>query len=210
MVPFLDRYPVKKDDEEKEVAAAYKIPVLPLAMVLGAIFLFQAGNNGLFAFIIGLGKTSGLELNFVTLTLAASGWIGILGALIVIVIHTRFGRTVPLTVAILGTIFATWLLHYSSNGMFFLVANCIIGITWAFVMSYLLGLVSEFDKAGQMAALGGFASKMGLASAPLAGGIMLGEDNYALLINVAIIALALSMAAALIPAKMQDALSSSE
>jgi predicted MFS family arabinose efflux permease len=210
MVPFLDQYPVRTDDEEKKVTAAYKIPVVPLALVLAAIFLFQSGNNGLFAFIIGLGKTSGLGLNFITLTLAAAGWIGILGALIVIVIHTRFGRTLPLTAAILATILATWLLHYSSNGMIFLVANCIIGITWAFVMSYLLGLVSAFDKAGQMAALGGFASKMGLASGPLAGGIMLVEDNYALLINVAIIALALCLGAALVPAKMQDELSSGE
>jgi predicted MFS family arabinose efflux permease len=71
-------------------------------------------------------------------------------------------------------------------------------------MSYLLGLVSEFDKAGQMAALGGFASKMGLASGPLAGGYLLADDNYEIVINVAIIALALSMAAALIPAKVQD------
>jgi len=210
MMPFLDKYPLGQDSQKRKSASADRIRFVPLALVLAAIFLFQFGNNGLFAFIIGLGKTADLELNFITMTLAASGWIGIFGAVIVIVIHTRFGRTVPLTVAMLATILATWLLHYSGSGALFLLANCIIGITWAFVMSYLLGLVSEFDRAGQMAALGGFASKMGLASGPLASGTLLGADNYSLLINVAIIALALSMAATLIPAKIQDNLSSGD
>jgi len=204
MLPFLSQYPVKDAPKKTAAESSEKVRIIPLSMVLLGIFLFQAGNNGLFAFIIGLGKTSGLSLEFITRTLAFAGWIGILGALIVIALHTRFGRTVPLAIAMLATVFATWLLHYSSSGTIFLVANCIVGITWAFVMSYLLGLVSEFDKAGQMAALGGFASKMGLASGPLAGGYLLGDNNYSLIINVAVIALALSMAASLIPAKVQD------
>jgi len=210
MVPFLSQYPVNDAPEKTEAESSEKVRIIPLLMVLLGIFLFQAGNNGLFAFIIGLGKTSGLSLEFITTTLAFAGWIGILGALFVIALHTRFGRTVPLAIAMLATIFATWLLHYSSSGTIFLIANCIVGITWAFVMSYLLGLVSEFDKAGQMAALGGFASKMGLASGPLAGGYLLGDNNYALIINVAVITLALSLAASLIPARVQDVRSVSE
>jgi predicted MFS family arabinose efflux permease len=204
MLPFLGEYPIKPARHKSDPESASPVLLIPLLLVLAGIFLFQAGNNGLFAFIIGLGKTSGLSLEYITTTLAVSGWIGILGALIVIAIHTRFGRTVPLAIAMITTILATWLLHYSSSAVLFLLANCVIGITWAFVMSYLLGLVSEFDKAGQMAALGGFASKMGLASGPLAGGYLLGENNYMLVINVAVIVLALSMAATLIPAKVQD------
>jgi len=202
MLPFLGDYPIRQAHRKADAGSA--VMLVPLVMVLVAIFLFQAGNNGLFAFIIGLGKTSGLSLEFITVTLAVSGWIGIVGALIVIAMHTRFGRTVPLTIAMIATLLATWVLHYSSSGALFVLANCVIGVAWAFVMSYLLGLVSEFDKAGQMAALGGFASKMGLASGPLAGGYLLGDNNYGLVINVAIIALALSMVAVLIPAKVQD------
>jgi len=71
-------------------------------------------------------------------------------------------------------------------------------------MSYLLGLVSAFDETGQMAALGGFASKLGLASGPLAGGLLLGDDNYGLLINLAVIALVLSTIASVIPARLKD------
>ena len=55
-----------------------------------------------------------------------------------------------------------------------------------------------------MAALGGFASKLGLASGPLAGGLLLGDNNYGLLINLAVIALALSTIASVIPARLKD------
>ncbi len=203
MVPFLDDYPGIVD-EGPRVKAGRPIPWLPVLLVLASLFLFQSSNNGLFAFIIGLGRVSGLDLNFITLSLAAAGWIGLLGAGLVVVLYTRFGRTLPLAAAMLVTVAATWALHFSGSGAVFLVANCVIGITWAFVMSYLLGLASAFDRTGQMAALGGFASKMGLASGPLAAGLLLGDDNYALLINFACIGLGLSMLASLIPARIKD------
>lgn len=204
MLPFLDRYEVTA--EQKRINAAPKAPValLPIALVLVALFLFQASNNGLFAFIIGLGKVAGLELNFITLSLAVAGWIGLLGAGLVIVLHTRYGRTLPLASAMLLTMAATWALHFSGSSLIFLLANCVIGVTWAFVMSYLLGLVAAFDRTGQMAALGGFASKMGLASGPLAAGLLLRNDDYTLLINLSVAGLALCTAACLIPARLKD------
>jgi len=204
MLPFLDQYPVDHEEQRAHREASGRVPLVPVVLVLMSIFLFQAGNNGLFAFIIGLGKTSGLSLEFITGTLAAGGWIGLLGALLVIVIYTRYGRTIPLAIAMLATVGATWILHYSSNGSVYLVANVVVGITWAFVMSYLLGLAAAFDRTGQMAALGGFASKMGLASGPLVGGLLLGDDNYALIINIAVVALIFSMIASVIPAIHQD------
>jgi DHA1 family inner membrane transport protein len=204
MVPFLDRYEVTKAQQKVHDAPKAALPLVPIALVLASLFLFQASNNGLFAFIIGLGKVSGLGLNFITMSLAAGAWIGLLGAGLVIVFHTRYGRTVPLAVAMLMTMAATWALHYSESGTVYLLANCVIGVTWAFVMSYLLGLVAAFDQTGQMAALGGFASKMGLATGPMVGGMLLGDNNYALIINLAVIGLALSAVASLIPARLKD------
>ncbi|MDT8320185.1 MAG: MFS transporter [Xanthomonadales bacterium] len=204
MVPFLGAYPANPEASPVANPAARKSVLLPIGLVLASIFLFQAANNGLFAFIIGLGKFEELELNFITVTLALAGWIGLAGAGLVIVFYTRYGRTVPLAAAMIVTIAATWALHYSESGTVYLLANCAVGITWAFCMSYLLGLVSAFDTTGQMAALGGFASKLGLASGPLAGGLLLGDGNYGLLINLAVAALVLSTIASVIPARLKD------
>jgi len=202
MLPFLPRYPVA--DPLAPGSARAPIAVGPLALVLASIFLFQAANMGLFAFIIGLGRSAGLELPFITNTLAASGWIGIIGPIIVIAVYTRFGRLTPLLAAMILTVIGNWALHFSENPQVFLIANCAIGITWAFIMPYLLGLTAEFDKAGQMAALGGFASKMGLATGPFAAGLLLGDDNYARLINIAVLALMLSLVASILPALKGD------
>lgn len=205
MLPLLDRYPVRVGTAGESGAARDGIAVFPLVLTLLAIFLFQAANMGLFAFIIGLGRNAGLTLDFITFVLALSGWIGILGALLVIVLYTRFGRVLPLSAAILLTIAGVFALHYSGNKILFLVANCGMGITWAFVIPYLLGLAAEFDKTGRMAALGGFASKAGLASGPMAAGLLLGDvERYALVINLGMLALAASLAAGLLPALRQD------
>lgn len=204
MLPFLSDYSIEKGKPDSAVKAAEKIAVVPLSLTLLAIFLFQAGNMGLFAFIIGLGKSYDLGLEFITTTLAASGWIGIVGALIVIALYTKFGRFRPLVVAMLLTVVGIWVLHFSASRTVFLAANCAMGITWAFVIPYLLGLCAEFDKAGRMAALGGFASKMGLASGPLVAGQLLRGDDYALMINVAAVVVAISMVASMLPAIVQD------
>lgn len=207
MVPFLAEYRLPHAGDGTTGKPVPKIAVFPLVLTLLAIFLFQAANMGLFAFIIGLAQQASLELGFITWTLALSGWVGIVGALLVVALHTRYGRTRPLAIALVLTILGFWALHFSSNATLFLVANCAMGITWAFVIPYLLGLAAEFDRTGQMAALGGFASKMGLASGPLVGGLLLGPaDNYGLLINVGIAVLLASMVAGVLPAMRQDAI----
>jgi len=206
MLPFLDRYPTAAPNRTDAAGPGGRGgAVLPIALVFLAIFLFQAANMGLFAFIIGLGREAGLTLELITFVLAVSAWVGILGALVVIVLYTRYGRALPLSVAMALTIAGFLALHHAEVQGLFLAANCATGITWAFVIAYLLGLAAEFDRTGQMAALGGFASKMGLASGPLAAGMLLGDGGrYALLINLGAVALVLSLLACLPPAIRQD------
>ena len=55
-----------------------------------------------------------------------------------------------------------------------------------------------------MAAMGGFASKMGLASGPAIAALLLGESNYPLIIWMAVAGLILSLLVVVLPARMQD------
>jgi predicted MFS family arabinose efflux permease len=204
MVPFLADYPARAPRSAAD-GPSPGIAKLPLALTLLSIFLFQAANMGLFAFIIGLAKSASLELGFITWTLALSGWIGVAGALLVVAMHTRFGRTMPLAIALAITIAGFYALHYSELAAVFLIANCIMGVTWAFIIPYLLGLAAAFDYTGQVAALGGFASKMGLASGPLVAGWLLGDgDDYSKLIGAGIAGLLLCAVAGIFPALRQD------
>jgi predicted MFS family arabinose efflux permease len=203
MVPFLTDYPVEIVSKPS-IAAEQGIRRRPLALSLLATFLFQGGNMAVYAYVIGLGQAAGLSMEFISPTLAAAAWIGIVGSGLVIVLPTRLGRTLPLGAAILVTAAATWALHFSDVDFVYIVANCLVGITWAFGIPYLLGMCSEFDKAGQMAALGGFASKMGLASGPMVAALVVGANDYSLVVNLGALALVLCFFAALVPMRLLD------
>lgn len=202
MLPFLQHYPVAAIDPLAELPA--KVRRLPLYLNLSAIFLFQAANMGLFAYVIGLGKAEGLSIEFMTPALASASWVALLGSLLVILVGTKFGRTVPLLGAIMFTALCTWALVHSEIASVYLIANVVIGITWAFTLPYMFGICSELDKAGQLAALGGFASKMGLASGPMVAALVLGDDNYQLMIYLATAGLVLCAMAVYLPAKILD------
>jgi len=202
MLPFLPAYEVKPQGLGKD--GPQVIRWLPLAMTLFAVFLFQAANMGLYAFIIGLGEFYGLTQDYITNVLGISAWLGLVGAGLVILISDRFGYFKTLIVGIGLTLVANWALMYSDIPLVFLAANALVGITWAYSISYLLGLASRFDSTGQMAALGGFASKMGLASGPAVAAMIMGETNYQLIIWVAVGALLLATMTIILPSLSQD------
>lgn len=181
-----------------------KVAKGPLALALLALLLFQGANMGLYAFIIDLGRHFGNGPDFISTVLLVSAWIGIAGALLAAGMSTRFGRTWPVLLAATATALLTWLLLASAMPWAYALSNLGIGITWALVVPYLFGMSAELDRSGQAAALAGLASKLGLASGPLAAGFLLGDGSYTLLIHLSAAALVLSALAALVPARWLD------
>jgi len=207
MLPFLPDYAISTeqnaDKRERDAGIQWGL----LSLTLATIFLLQAANMGLFAFIIGLGEFYKLEMGFISTTLGIANWLGLAGAGLVIAIGSRFGYLKSLLAGIGFTAVGIWALLYSDIPWIWVVSNCLIGITWGFTISYLLGLASRFDSSGQMAALGGFASKMGLASGPVVTAMLLGEDNYELIVMVATVVMVLSAITIWMPAMRQDKVS---
>lgn len=201
MLLFLPAYPLVAADPTKAKASIYYRPLL--AAIL-AIFMFQAANMALYAYIIELGEQAGLSLAIISPALGVSAWLGLLGSVLVIWLSTRIGRALPVFISILFTAIATYALHYSASASIFWLANLAVGVTWAFSIAYLLGVCAEFDKAGQMAALGGFASKMGLASGPLFAALIIDGGSYSGLINIAVVLLVLAAIVALYPCRLLD------
>ncbi len=204
MVPFLADYPADRTAKDQSAPSETRIRWLPLSATLIAIFLFQAGNMAPAAYIFALGRAYDLDTNFISAAVGWATWIGIAGCLFVIVLGIKFGRWKLMALAMALTLVGTLAFHLSRDPMVFLVANIGTSITWSFVISYLLGMSAAFDRAGRTAAMAGFASKMGLASGPFFGGLLIGDGSYALLINVSTIVLLLSTIAMLAPAALLD------
>lgn len=99
---------------------------------------------------------------------------------------------------------------WSSSEPIYFIVNVGTAITWSFVIPYLFGKISRLDPSGRLAASGGFVSKSGLATGPLAAGLILRSGTFDSLIWVAIVTMALSAAAALFAASQVDQLERSK
>ena len=204
MLQFLPDYPVKTPVPRVPGAAPDKLQLRPLLLALFSVFFFQAGNMGLFAFIIGLGKHHGLEVAFISETLGIANWFATLGAVLVIVLSTRFGIFKPIIAGMLLTLVGTYAFNYCDVKWIWIAANIGTGIMWNFVISHLLGMCARFDQTGQTAVWGGFASKMGLASGPMLFSFIVGTGNYSALIATALVLLAFATFASALPAWALD------
>tara|TARA_B100000212_G_scaffold95441_1_gene70178 strand:- start:1587 stop:2744 length:1158 start_codon:yes stop_codon:yes gene_type:complete len=162
-----------------------------LAICLVSLFLFQASNMGVADFAFELGKDIDLTNNEISNLLTIANIISISGGAFAYLIATRYGRTLPLLIGFLTASLFTYLLNFSENITIYFIANSVTGITWGFVIPYLLGLAATFDKYGQMAALAGFVSKIGLASGPLIASFLILDYGFSAIINLATIGLIL-------------------
>lgn len=176
----------------------------PLLATLGALFLFQAANMALFAFIIPLGRAYGLSLPFIDNALGAANWISAAGSVAAMWTGERFGRRLPLLAAAVAAVLGTIAFLWSALPVVFMLANVITGIAWSFTVPYLFAMCAKFDGAGRAATFGGFCSKLGLASGPLAAAWLVGADHYAFLIALATGALVLCAVLAFPPAARLD------
>ena len=202
---------IPRFDDARPVDAQARATLSPMArgtavLVLLALFLFQGGNMALGAFIIRLGEHFHLGRDFIGQALGWATWIGAAGAGLVIFMGARFGRLRPLLVAMLLTLAGTAGFFWSGSQPVFFIANIGTAITWSFVVPYLFGMLSRLDTSGRLATLGGFVSKLGLASGPMLAGRLLADDDFPFLIAVAIVALAVSGVAMLAAARRIDRL----
>ena len=156
-----------------------------LSICLISLFLFQASNMGVADFAFELGKDINLSNNEISNLLTIANIISISGGALAYLIATKYGRTLPLLFGFLIASLFTYLLNFSENISIYFIANTVTGITWGFVIPYLLGLAATFDKYGQMAALAGFVSKVGLASGPLIASFLIIDYGFSTIINSA-------------------------
>lgn len=205
MIPFLSAYPLPGSVARGESKSAKKIRIFPLGLTLISLFLFQAGNMALFAFIFGLGGHYGLDIDFMSPTIGMANIVSIGGALLAAWAGVRFRLVKPLTAALTCSALGTLIFLFSDSQPIYLLANCVTGVAWAFCVPYFLTMSARFDEAGQMAALGGFASKMGLASGPAVAGYVLATDSsYPGLILMVATVIAVCACIAWVPAHNLD------
>ncbi len=177
----------------------------PLLLALGGLFLFQLTKMSLYSYLFGYGHALGLSIAFLSGVVGAAAWLGSLGSLTVVALGLRYGRSRPLALMVLLAVAAylAFLLGGAIAAVFAL-AEIGVAMVWAFVAPYLFGMCAAFDAKGQMAAWSSFSSKLGMASGPALGGLVLAETHYDRLLWLAIAGIIASGLCVAWPARVLD------
>lgn len=159
---------------------------------LAAVFLFQAASMGITAFVFNIGRKQGLPIEFVSTQAGLAHIVAAGGALLV------FGKRGSMLIIAAGIVMAIAArsLFLGSDALTFAIAISGAAATHAFVLPYLLGLCASFDQRGRLTTFAGFISKLGLASGPALGALLIGGGEYGRLVTVALVGLAAAGCAA--------------
>jgi MFS transporter, DHA1 family, inner membrane transport protein len=200
-VLLLPEYPPRAT--EKIVPAA-RMRGLRLCALVG-VLLFQVGIMMVNAFAVSLGQAGGLSLDYVSASLSATGFAGLLGSVIAMFMPAHWGLTRPLVVGMLLAAGSLAALFHVGDGTIWLLATMTNSAAWALVLSLLFGMCASFDFSGQSAVWSGFMSKLGLATGPLIGTFMMNAPaRYQALIVLGTIFVCLGLISALPPALVAD------
>lgn len=203
MLPFLPDYPPRAARGGDAGGGGKRW--IPLLLTMAALFLFQAANMALLAYILRLAIAFRLDRDVASDALGLATWVALAGPLLVMLIGLRIGRFRLLLLGMVLTLGGNALFHWSGHSAIYLFANCATGFTWGLVVPYLFGMTAEFDGTGRSAAAASVVSKLGLASGPLAGSLLLGAGaGFDALINLALGAQLLSIVLMLPPALLLD------
>jgi len=155
----------------------------PLLLALLRLFPFQATKMSLYSYLFGLGRSLDISTGFLSTVVGASAWHGCLRLVAVVAIGLRYGRDRPLAAMVAAAVIAYMaVLFFGEICAVFAIAEIIVAMIWAFVAPHLFGMCSAFDSKGQMGAWSSFFSKLGTATGPVIGGIVLSETHYERLI----------------------------
>ncbi|MFE1599532.1 hypothetical protein [Methylobacterium sp. ID0610] len=141
-----------------------------LARIAG-LFLFQAANLGLGAFLIGLGADLGHAPAFASFAVGLGLGAGTLGAIAMLRLSGAFGWR-PMIPVMLAAGLSKVLVGIGHDPVVFAVAVSAIFLTMAMALPYAFALCAAGDASGRSSVLAGFASKLGLSTGPAIGGLL--------------------------------------
>jgi predicted MFS family arabinose efflux permease len=152
--------------------------VLTVAGLLGAALFHGMNTQVMWAFSERIGVRVGLSLEEIGLVLAVTTWVGLVGALLASWLGTRLGRSLPLLGGIAAVTLTVWGVAQSEVPEVYVVALVTWGLTFFFVMPYMMGTAAALDRSGRWTAAVGAALLFGAAFGPYTAGEVITRWGY--------------------------------
>lgn len=138
-----------------------------------AVFLVVVASAAMWSFYVVLGLRTGLAPADVDTAIGYSVLSALPAGILATLLGTRFGRSIPMLVAILVSLGAVFVLTYSRDIMLFRVGICVNVAGIYFLYPYFFGCAAAEDNSGRAAAIAGGAFLLTGAAGPYLGGLLM-------------------------------------
>lgn len=180
---FVCFLPALPGDEADARAVTDRVGISSNALLLMlAILLYQVSASGIWAYVGLIGLSAGRSAATVSTYIAATGLLGLAGALLPVLGGKRFGRLYWVLPGTALSVIAAAALVASQSTALYLLAMAGLFFAWPAVQSYLLAVSAELDRSGQLSAVAGVVSYTGLASGPLLASSLLHENDFSIML----------------------------
>ena len=177
-MPFVKHLPVSGEtDAQVEEDAVNLSPALK-GMALVAMLAYFMAQGVVWAYLFLIGMAGGLTDQSVANGLMLSQFAGIAGALLAAVMAHRFGRSIPLTVGIVGGACCLYFLVGSFSFLVFALAVGVYNFLWNLTHPFLLGAMASFDRHGRVVVYAVAMQMVGLAIGPYLAASIITEGVY--------------------------------
>jgi len=161
--------------------SAYKITALV------AMFLYFLAQGVVWAYLFLVGITGGGTEQEIANGLTASQFLGVAGAFTAAMLGTRWGRSIPISIGILGTFIPLFWLFGSMGALVYGIAVCVYNYFWNLSHPFMLAAMASFDRTGRTVTFAVAAQMLGLAIGPWVAARVFTEGDFSNVIWLGII-----------------------
>jgi predicted MFS family arabinose efflux permease len=177
-VPFIKHLPKSGESVAQVEEDAVNLTAGMKALALVAMLAYFMAQGVVWAYLFLIGLSGGLTEQAVANGLTLSQFAGIAGAMLAAVMAHRFGRSLPLTVGILGGALCLYFLVGSFEFLAFAVAVCVYNFAWNMTHPFLLAAMASFDRRGRVVVYAVAMQMVGLAIGPGLAASVIAEGDY--------------------------------
>jgi len=180
---FLPRFPrygvVGASPESTDIAGDSSASVPP-ALYFGLFggFAYYLAVFGFWGFIERMGTQAGLEETTIGYALGISQLAAIFGALLAAAAAQRFGRFVPILIALVGQLWVLWVLVGQFSAWSFYAGACAYQGLYVMATSYQLGVIAHLDSKGKFIVVMTALQGLGAALGPSIAAGLINEGDY--------------------------------
>ncbi len=140
--------------------------------LLAGIFLYGCAGAAMWVFLLQIGARLGLEPKLIGVATAIWAATGLAGGVMAAWLSTRFGRIIPLTLALFVELTAAMAVTHASSLFVFMFATPFLMWGIHFITPYMFGIAAALDPDGRCAAAAGGTFTLTGAVGPLMGGLL--------------------------------------